>query len=428
MPYDYYPAIDETMNFSPAVRAALAKSLDLRNTVLPMTTVQRNNLVGADLWNGRLILNTDTGRINRYDLATVTWVAVAEFAEMVASDNAFFAAVQSQLSLRNKIRNGDQNVAQRGNGPWTTSGYTLDGHKLYQSGAACSVVRGVFGLANQTVRSDCVITMSTPAVAAGDYVMMTFPIEDVRTLAGRVCTLSIKHSSSVAGRVVAFSIRQSFGSGGSPSAVTDTPIGIFTLGTTGLDTAGAYQSMTFTMPSVAAKVVGSNEDSQVELRLWMATGSGQLAMSGMSAAQGTQAVFTYAFTEIQLENGSLASPFERLPQQMQLAWCQRYFWRALPGGTSIPMAMGLCSGAITSIQMIQYPVQMRAIPTLIVNNVGSLATYSGAGGFNGVTGVGIYAFGLQAGMLSVAAGGNTVGGISMLCSNAAGSLDISAEL
>lgn len=95
MPYDLYPAVDETYNFPPVVRGALAKSLDLRNTVIPMTTVQRNNLVGVDLWNGRLILNTTTNRINRYDLTTASWLAVAEFNEINAH---IFQTVQLHLS------------------------------------------------------------------------------------------------------------------------------------------------------------------------------------------------------------------------------------------------------------------------------------------------------------------------------------------
>jgi microcystin-dependent protein len=74
MSYDLYPAVDEDYQFAPEVRAALAASTELRNQVVPMTETQRNNLAGAELWNGRLILNTTSNRIDRYDGSD--WVAM----------------------------------------------------------------------------------------------------------------------------------------------------------------------------------------------------------------------------------------------------------------------------------------------------------------------------------------------------------------
>lgn len=83
MSYDIYPAVDDSYNFPPEVRGALAKSQELRNTVVPMTTAQRNNLAGADLWDGRLILNTTTSRINRYSAATGSWYTSAEQSDAI---------------------------------------------------------------------------------------------------------------------------------------------------------------------------------------------------------------------------------------------------------------------------------------------------------------------------------------------------------
>lgn len=85
MTYDLYPAVDETYNFPSEVREALSKSIELRNTAIPMTNVQRNNLLGAELWDGRLIINTTTGRINRYDFAKGQWFTVTEQNEAVVA-------------------------------------------------------------------------------------------------------------------------------------------------------------------------------------------------------------------------------------------------------------------------------------------------------------------------------------------------------
>lgn len=73
MPYDLYPAVTELYDFPPEIRIALARSLELRNTVVPMTTVLRNNLTAAEKWDGRLIVNTDTDHVERWDAGTSQW-------------------------------------------------------------------------------------------------------------------------------------------------------------------------------------------------------------------------------------------------------------------------------------------------------------------------------------------------------------------
>jgi microcystin-dependent protein len=85
MPYNLFPAVDETYSFPPEVRAALATSLELRNTVIPMTTTLRNNLTGSELWDGRLILNTTTDRLNRYDLGSASWIVIPDESDITAA-------------------------------------------------------------------------------------------------------------------------------------------------------------------------------------------------------------------------------------------------------------------------------------------------------------------------------------------------------
>lgn len=67
MSYDLYPAVDEDYLFAPAVREANALTPEFRSQVVPMTETQRNNLTGDELWTHRMIFNTTTFRINRYD-------------------------------------------------------------------------------------------------------------------------------------------------------------------------------------------------------------------------------------------------------------------------------------------------------------------------------------------------------------------------
>ena len=82
MPYDLYPAVDENYQFPPEVRSALSISPELRNTVLPMTTVDRNNLTPDKLWDGRVIANTTTDHLERYDAGTGGWIPIAEYVDI----------------------------------------------------------------------------------------------------------------------------------------------------------------------------------------------------------------------------------------------------------------------------------------------------------------------------------------------------------
>lgn len=85
MPYDLYPAVDENFDFAPEIRARLAVSAELRNTVVPMTETYRNNMPAGELWDGRLILNLTTDRVNRYDSGTASWKVLMEQADVDAA-------------------------------------------------------------------------------------------------------------------------------------------------------------------------------------------------------------------------------------------------------------------------------------------------------------------------------------------------------
>ena len=82
MGYDLYPAIDENYNLPPEVRTALSNSLELRNDVEPMTTATRNNLLAGQLWDGRVIANTTTDHLERYDAGTSSWEQITQLTDL----------------------------------------------------------------------------------------------------------------------------------------------------------------------------------------------------------------------------------------------------------------------------------------------------------------------------------------------------------
>jgi hypothetical protein len=75
------------------------------------------------------------------------------------------------------------------------------------------------------------------------------------------------------------------------------------------------------------------------------------------------------FSEVQLERGSAATPYEHRPFGAELALCQRYYWRSTTA-SGYPVIWGNSSGNGAIIfGWVALPVQMRATPT--VNTYGT---------------------------------------------------------
>jgi len=71
--------------------------------------------------------------------------------------------------------------------------------------------------------------------------------------------------------------------------------------------------------------------------------------------------------QVQLEEGSNATPFEHRSYGDELARCQRYFYMATSGFSGSPLATG--ARYETNLKAhIDFPVQMRTTPTLFVNS------------------------------------------------------------
>ena len=82
---------------------------------------------------------------------------------------------------------------------------------------------------------------------------------------------------------------------------------------------------------------------------------------------------TYEISGVQIEAGVVATPFEFLPYQQALAWCQRYYQKSYPVDV-IAGYTGSGNGACTNRSgygtgweySLNYPVTMRATPTVTI--------------------------------------------------------------
>jgi hypothetical protein len=81
------------------------------------------------------------------------------------------------------------------------------------------------------------------------------------------------------------------------------------------------------------------------------------------------------FTGLQLEKGTMATPFEFRPYQIELQLCQRYYYQTLPadvtGGASPIIAPGIVWSTSSVLSCVTFPVPMRTTTYAIKYSAGS---------------------------------------------------------
>ena len=166
-------------------------------------------------------------------------------------------------------------------------------------------------------------------------------IEDVRTLAGQTVTLSFWIKASAANATTSVEISQIFGSGGS-GTVTNTLTG------PSITTSWQRFSVTFTMPSVSGKTIGTS--SYVSITPYSAT-----------SIASSLVVDTWGW---QLEAGSTATAFQTATGTIQgeLAACQRYYFRMNGSGNYDPVGFGYSDSTTVGRMYVTTP-PMRVLPT-----------------------------------------------------------------
>lgn len=138
---------------------------------------------------------------------------------------------------------------------------------------------------------------------------------------------------------------------------------------------------TATIPSgkVLQQIVeGVNLETGTYVLSWTGTAQGKIAggsygVSGAVTASitgGTNTTIEFntgTVTDVRLELGTTATPFEHRPYGLELALCQRYYWdsgSAVSGGYPRLNGYGAAGTAISA--NIKWPVQMRSAPTVTV--------------------------------------------------------------
>jgi hypothetical protein len=261
--------------------------------------------------------------------------------------------------FRNKIINGGFEVWQRGGtGGYSPTAGAMEGADRWftwwnGTGGTRSVSRSTFALGQTAVPDNPKyhMTINTSVIGSGQSVTDFWQkVENVNTFAGQTATLSFWFKSTSAATQASPFITQNFGTGGSPSTAVDTFL--TTVSVSSANTWTRY-SATITLPSISGKTLGT---------------SGDHIMIGIRFL--TSVACTIDLSSVQLEQGSVATPFEQRPIGTELALCQRYYQKSYtqsvaPGTVSQNGALTVFYNATYGATFgFQFRTTMRAAPSI----------------------------------------------------------------
>lgn len=319
------------------------------------------------VYNGYVFRNGDT--------MTGTLTVPKLYVNNSVTDTAGY--ISTQPTMRNKIINGDMRIDQRNAGSAiSTQAYVVDRFLFIKSNDATeSVARSTDAPAGFTYSIKDTITTADTSIGASQYGGFHHTIEGYNTAefnfgtsSALSVTLSFWIKSSVAGQYTG-NIRNG----------DDTRICPFNFT---INASNTWEYKTQTFSGCTDGTWNTTNGIGIVLSIYSALGSSYLGgVAGTwnsTSKYGSGTVVNglstngnvFAITGVQLEKGSVATPFEYRNFQQELAMCQRYFAKSYdvdtrPGTQVFAGEFLVQSFPNNNIYFpVRYPVPMRTDPTL----------------------------------------------------------------
>ena len=336
-------------------------------------TLSAGTANGVAYLNGSKVLTT--GSALTFDGTTLGVGALT-----VNSNN--ISAVNS-LGFRNRIINGDMRIDQRnaGAGVSSSGSFPVDRFKVFR-GAAGTFTAQQSTVAPAGFRSSLLYTVGNGAApGASDFGLIQQPIEGFNvadlgfgTVSAQSVTLSFWVRSSVTG-TFGFSLRN--------STPNRSYVGSYTI-----NAANTWEYKTVTVAGDTTGTWETNQNTGIILDFDLGVGSSLSTTAGSwqagnfigltgGAKLNATAGATFYITGVQLEAGSVATPFERRDYGRELMMCQRYYWQTA-SSTQTQFLIYSSGTATNYYQYIPFSVQMRATPTTAVTGSPLYSNASGA--------------------------------------------------
>ena len=301
--------------------------------------------------------------------------------QVLQTDGSGALSFASNLTgIQNMVNNGGMTVSQRyGTSENTPSnnGHTLDQMRYDLSQTGKFKVQQVTDAPAGFSHSMKVTSLSSYTSGANDYFLLQTFIEgtdsarlDWGTANAQTVTLSFYVKSSITG-VHACGIRNQNYTRGNTQTYT-------------INNANTWERKTVTFTGDTSGTWLTSTNSGLKINFDLGSGSGfEAASTGtwlgtndfitsnsvkLLATNGA----TWYITGLQLQVGSIATPFEHLSFADELRHCSRYF-TFVPSGTVFP---GRGNSSSSYIYSYQAPVPMRASPTIGVSNDLAHGTFS----------------------------------------------------
>ena len=310
--------------------------------------------------------------------------SAASPAFVLASDGSATAQLSSlnggALSgARNRIINGDMRIDQRNAGASvtpTSDVYTLDRWIAVRSQASkFSVQQNTADAPTTQGFTHCmkVTSLSAYTVTSSDYFTVNQSIEGLNiadlawgTASAKSVTLSFWVRSSLTG---------TFGGVFNNSGATRSYPFTYTI-----SAANTWEQKSIVVPGDTSGTWLTTNSAGVEIRFGLGVGSSQsgaagswsgstfLGATGATSVVGTNGA-TFYLTGVQLEPGSVATPFERRSYGQELALCQRYYEKSydqsvVPGTSTYAGIFCAVGSNASSCGGFTWKVTKRAAPTV----------------------------------------------------------------
>jgi hypothetical protein len=292
-----------------------------------------------------------------------------------AQINGMTPTADSLQGFRNRIINGNMVIDQRNAGASvtvSTSGvYVIDRWKnRANGGGAFSVQQSSTAPAGFTNSSLYTVTTADSSIAAGDNYWIIQEIEgynvadlDFGTANAKNITMSFWVRSSVTGTYSVFLSNGTTYNRGYVATYT-------------INAADTWEQKSVTVAGDTTGTWGKTNGGGLSAGFNLGAGTNYQTTAGswgsafVQATSGTtqwisNSGATFYITGVQLEAGSVATPFERRPYGTELALCQRYYYRAKATKEDYGFGVAFIESGTLSGLLIPFPVPMRTIPSAL---------------------------------------------------------------
>jgi hypothetical protein len=276
------------------------------------------------------------------------------------------------LDPENRIINGAFDFWQRGTSS-TANGYVA-ADRWYNNavnGGTVTASRQAFTLGDTLGNNNPTYflrqTVSGQSLAP-DAAQIYQHIEGVRSYAGQTITaLGWVRRSSGSGNM-SMSLAQNFGTGGSPSATVGVAAQTVTL-----TSSWAPFAVTFAVPSIAGKTLGTANNDTLRLNFWTSAGSDYNAFSNSLGPQTIGVDFWGVHIKVGTHTTAATDLYKQPELGPELARCQRYFTIIDHSTYAAIFACWKATSPFNMQNIAYFPQTMRAAPSIA--NFGSETWY-----------------------------------------------------